>query len=101
MRAAAVAHERQRDAGERDEPRDAADDDEGLQAEGGRQAGGEQLGEAVGRPDGDAEAAPAEEQVAEDARRRAPSSPISLAMAVKMKSVCRSGTTGWPLAYSR
>ncbi len=25
----------------------------------------------------------------------APSSPISLAMAAKMKSVCSSGTTGW------
>ena len=31
----------------------------------------------------------------------APSRPISLAMAVKMKSVCRSGTTGWRLAKSR
>ena len=36
--AAAVAHERQRDAGERDEPRDAAEDDERLQAEGARRA---------------------------------------------------------------
>ena len=44
-RRTAVRDERQRDAGERDHPRDAADDEERLQADDGREPGGEQLRE--------------------------------------------------------
>src|SRR5215211_3420882 len=43
----AVGDERQRDPRQRDEPEDAAEDDEGLQGEAEREPAGEQLREAV------------------------------------------------------
>ena len=49
-----VRDERQRDAGQRHEPEDAADDDERLQREAEAEPGGEQLREAVLRDQGDA-----------------------------------------------
>ena len=70
-RRAAVRHERQRDAGERDHPRDAADDDERLEAEDRGEARGEELRERAGRLDRDAEPAPDDEQEADDERDRA------------------------------
>ena len=45
QRRAALGQERRRQAGQRDEPGDAADDDEDLQRQGERQADGEQLAE--------------------------------------------------------
>ena len=65
---AAVADERQRDPGQRDQPQDAADDDERLQREAEREAGGEQLREAVLGEQRDAEAARDEEHVDEQQR---------------------------------
>ena len=68
---AAVADERERDAGQRDDPQDAADDDERLQRERERQPGREQLREAVLGEQRDPEAARDEEHVDEQQRRRA------------------------------
>ena len=64
----AVGDERQRDAGQRDELRDAADDDEDLQREHGGQAGREQLGERVRRDHRGLEAALDDQQVDEQHR---------------------------------
>ncbi len=59
--AAAVGDERERDAGQRHDPGDAADDDERLQAEDEGEAGGQQLLERVVGPDGNAQPAAYEE----------------------------------------
>src|ERR1700710_2326252 len=55
-RAAAIADEGQGDAGQRDHPGDAADDDEGLDREDGGEPGREQLREAIGGDQSDLEA---------------------------------------------
>ena len=70
-RRAAVRDERQRDPGQRDDPQDAADDDERLQREAERQAGGEQLREAVVGLQRDLHAARDEEHEDEQQRRGA------------------------------
>ena len=62
---AAVAHERKRDPGQRDDADDAADDDERLQHEAEGEADGEQLREAVLGDHRDAEAAQREHHVDE------------------------------------
>src|SRR3990170_2207585 len=62
----AVGDERERDPGERDEPGDSTDDDEGLEPERRRQAGGEELGKAVVGKHGDAKPAVDGEDVEED-----------------------------------
>src|SRR5207245_4579820 len=63
---AAVAHEGQRHAGQRDEPGDASDDEEGLERERRRETAGEELREAVDGAGGDREAAPHQKEEAED-----------------------------------
>jgi hypothetical protein len=67
-----------------------------MMSAGERGATGGQQRRTVRREHGDSEAAPHEEQV-EEVDTGSVSRP-SLAMAVKMKSVCGSGTTGWRLA---
>ena len=67
----AVADERERDPGQRDDPQDAADDDERLQREAEREPEREQLREAVLGEHRDPESAQAEEHVDEQQRRRA------------------------------
>ena len=71
QRRAAVADERQRDAGERQEPGDAAHDDERLQAEERGEPGGEQLLEGVVGAQGDAQPGADHEQEADEDRRGA------------------------------
>ena len=76
-RAAAVGDERQRHAGQGDHARHAADDHEHLQREYRREAGGQQLREAVPGEHRGLEAAVGEEQVRPDqpgARRTGPTS---------------------------
>src|SRR5581483_5301288 len=65
QRGSAVGHERHRDAGQRDEPGDPAQDDERLDPEDRGQPGGQQLEEGLLRPQGDAEADADEQQVDE------------------------------------
>ena len=71
QRGAAVGQERHGQAGERDDPGDAADDDEALQGDGERQAGGEQLAEAVADAERGAQAA-LDEQDVEHQQREEP-----------------------------
>ena len=68
---AAVGHERQRDARQRGGAHDAADDQEGLQPERDREAGGQQLREPVTGEAGGLEPALDDEQVDEQQRRDA------------------------------
>ena len=63
---ASVAHEGQRDAGERDELDDAPQDEEGLQAEDAGEAGRQETGEVVPCPSRDAETTAQEDEVEED-----------------------------------
>ena len=67
----AVADEGERDPGQRDDPQDAADDDERLQREAEREADREQLREAVLGQHRDPESAQAEDHVDEEDRGRA------------------------------
>ena len=65
-RRAALRHERGRQAGQRQQPGDAADDREDLQGEGERQAGGQQLAEGLAALQRGAQAARHEQPVDQD-----------------------------------
>ena len=67
----ALRHERRGQTGQRDEPGDAADDDEHLEGEREREAGGEQLAERVAAGEGDAQAALDDESVDQEDRHQA------------------------------
>jgi hypothetical protein len=70
----AERHERRRQSGERDDPRDATEDDEDLQCDRERQPQGEQLAEAVTHPQGRAQTA-LDEQAVEQQDREQPGQP--------------------------
>ena len=78
---AAVADERERDPGQRDQPQDPADDDERLQREGEGEARGEQLREAVVGEQRDPEPAQRRRPCRRAAAPAAPISPSSCASA--------------------
>jgi hypothetical protein len=71
QRRAALGHERQRQTGQRDDPRDAAHDDEDLQRHDEREAAGEQLAEPVPDGQGGAQAPVHDEQVDQQQREQA------------------------------
>src|SRR5581483_1802630 len=67
-RRAAVAHERERDPGERDDPQVPGRDDEGLNRDDEGETGGEEGSEVVGRRDGDPEPPLDDDEVAGEDR---------------------------------
>ena len=87
QRRAAVADERQRDAGQRHQLEIAADDERRLQHDDQRQPGRQQRLEVVAGARGDVEAALRDQQVQRRRSPRAPIRPSSSARAAKTKSV--------------
>ena len=92
QRRAAVGQERRGQAGQRDQPGDAADDDEDLEREHAGQAGGDQLAEAVAADQGGAQRALDDQAVQQDAPRSPPVRPSSSPIAATMKSDSAKGT---------
>ena len=91
QRRAAVGHEGQGHAGEGQEADDAAEDDEGLDADQGGEPGGQQLLEGTLLAGRDAQPAADEQQEGRTRMAVVPSSPSSSPMAAKMKSFWASG----------